>query len=210
MYSQWKLDSFQLYPIEYGGHGFRYREPMARNMDELVKDVICQIENIESRDIFLFGHSMGGLIAWLVAQQMKKKTKALFVSACEPPGCIDVGGYRKYQNEDVLAQYIMAYGRLSERRRNSTIFREILLPVIRNDFRLLSEYVYEPCAPLDTPLVVFYSKEDALMQHRKMEKWKEYGGIVRFKQLEGNHFYLEEEKNRRHILTVMEKVMVDA
>lgn len=207
LYSKWKLDHFRMYALDYSGHGFRYQEPMAQSMDDFVEDVIQQVESARLEEFFLFGHSMGGLLAWLMTQKLEKKPQVLFISACEPPGCLDVGKYEKYQREDLLMQYIVDYNRVPEKQRNSKVFRKILLPVIQNDFRILSEYVYEPEPVLDVPIVVLYSREDTMMRHEVMEEWRDYGRKVSFRQIRGDHFYLEEEQNRKQILEIMNRVM---
>ena len=104
-------------------------------------------------------------------------------------------------------QYIADYNRVSEKQKHSKIFRKILLPVIQNDFRILSEYVYEPASVLDVPIVVLYSREDTMMRYEVMEKWRDYGGNVSFRRIRGDHFYLEEEQNRGQILEIMNRVM---
>ena len=206
LYSQWKLDHFLVRGIDYSGHGFRYQEPMARSMEDLAEDVIQQIESVQPEEFFLFGHSMGGLLAWMVTQKLEEKPRVLFISACEPPGCLDVGKYGKYQKENLLMQYIADYSRVPEKQRNSKVFRKILLPVIQNDFRILSEYVYEPAPVLDVPIVVLYSREDTMMRYEVMEKWRDYGRNVSFRQIRGDHFYLEEEQNREQILEIITNV----
>lgn len=203
LYSQWKLDHFQMHALDYSGHGFRYQEPVAQNMEDLAEDIIRQIESVQPEEFLLFGHSMGGLLAWLTAQKLEKKPRVLFISACEPPGCLDVGRYEKYRREDLLMQYIADYSRVPEKQRNSKVFRTILLPVIQNDFKILSEYVYEPAPVLDVPIVVLYSREDTMMRHEVMGKWRDYGRNVNFCEMSGDHFYLEEEQSRKQILEVM-------
>lgn len=207
LYSQWKFENFLFRGLDYSGHGFRYQEPLAQSMEDLAEDVIQQIESVQLAEYFLFGHSMGGLLAWIVTQKLEKKPRVLFISACEPPGCLDVGKYEKYQREDLLMQYIADYSRVPEKQRNSKVFRKILLPVIQNDFRILSEYVYEPAPVLDVPIVVLYSREDTMMRYEVMEEWKDYGRDVSFRRIRGDHFYLEEEQNRRQILEIMDRVM---
>ncbi len=209
LYNRWELDNFTFHPIEYSGHGSRFHEPLSSNMDEIAEDVIRKIEAVKSKEYFLFGHSMGGLIAWLIAQRIKDKPKAIFISACEPPDCLNAEAYRKYQNDEALMRYMKEYGRASERQRTSEVFRKIFFPAIQNDFRILSEYVYEPCAVLDVPIIVLYSKEDTRMRYARMDNWKQFGTDVHFEQLSGDHFYLEEEQNRKRILGIMENVMIN-
>ncbi len=210
LYNKWKTDNFIFHPIEYSGHGTRFREPLSSNMNDIVEDVIQQIESAETLEYFLFGHSMGALTAWLVAQKMDIKPKALFVSACEPPDCLEAEVYKKYRNDDALMRYMEAYGRASERQRTSKVFRKIFFPAIENDFRILSEYIYEPCTALDIPIIVLYSKEDTRMRYKVMENWNKFSTDVYFEQFRGDHFYLEEEQNRKRILWIIEKVMTHA
>lgn len=209
LYQKWKIDGYIFHPVEYSGHGFRYKEPLAKDMDDMAEDVIRQIREAGAQmsDYFLFGHSMGALLAWLVMQRMEQKPKALFVSACEPPGCIDVRSYGKYRDDAVLMRYMQEYGRVSGRQMGSKVFRKILFPVLQNDFRVLSGYAYAPASVLDVPVTVLYSREDTRMRYEKMEGWKEFGRDVCFERLEGDHFYLEEERNRERILGIMERVM---
>ena len=209
LYQKWKLDGYIFHPIEYSGHGFRYKEPLAQGMDDMVEDVMRQIKEagVQTSDYFLFGHSMGALLAWLVMRRMEHKPKALFVSACESPGCIDVRSYRKYQDDNILMQYVQDYGRVSEQQMESKVFRKILLPVLQNDFRILSEYVYESTAMANVPVTVLYSREDTRMRYEKVEGWREFGRDVHFERFKGDHFYLEEERNRERILRIMERVL---
>lgn len=209
IYSKWKFEGLVPYPLEYSGHGFRFQEPMAQDMEAMVSDVVRQIEIRKPEEYFIFGHSMGGLVAWLTVQKLKRKPGALFISACEPPECLDVGRYGKYQDADILMRDLLTYKRVSERRGKSDVFRKMLLPVIRNDYRILSEYRYEPFPAIDIPVTVIYSREDTLMKYKNMETWKKYARTINFERVYGDHFYLEEEKERSRILRMINRVMED-
>lgn len=56
-------------------------ETACTNINDLVEDVTRQIsdrvEDTQEMGIFLIGHSMGALIAWLVAQSLKAKKNIL-------------------------------------------------------------------------------------------------------------------------------------
>lgn len=207
IYNTWKFNNLDPHPIEYSGHGFRYQEPLAVSMEDIVKDVTDQIQQIIPRGedkFILFGHSMGGLAAWLTAQKLKPS--ALYVSACEPPDLLDARRYEKYGNEDALMSYIRDYQRLSEKRMKSKIFLDKLLPVIKNDYRILSEYKYEAAGKLDIPVKIFFSKEDTLMRHEIMQSWSEFGSDVQFYKLSGDHFYIEDDNTKETIISLIEEM----
>ncbi len=207
IYKQWQHTNFRFHGIDYSGHGFRYQEPLPESIEALTDDVIRQMECVQADHFALFGHSMGGLIAWMVTQKLTRKPDVLFISACEPPECLDVTRYQKYGNDDTLMQYIIDYDRLPEKQRNTKVFQEIIFPFIKNDYRILSEYRYVPAENLDVPMVILYSREDTLMRYEVMEKWKEYGKNVSFFQMKGDHFYLEEEQGREKILEIVSSVV---
>lgn len=206
IYNTWKFNDFDPHPIEYSGHGFRYQEPLAESMEDIVRDVADQIQQIitpgEAKFI-LFGHSMGGLVAWLTTQRLKPS--ALYVSACEPPNLLDARRYEKYGNEGALMSYIRDYQRLSEKRMKSNTFLNKLLPIIKNDYKILSEYKYEALGKLDIPVKIFYSKEDTLMRYEMMQSWSDYGSDVQFYELSGDHFYIEDDDTRETIISRMEE-----
>lgn len=207
IYNKWRFKALAPHPIEYGGHGFRYQEPLAVCIEDMVADVIAQIRQVVSLEeggFNLFGHSMGGLIAWLTAQKLKPS--ALYVSACEPPGILDTGRYRKYGSEDALMGYISDYNRLSKKRMESKIFLDKLLSVIKNDYKLLSKYEYIEAGKLNIPIRIFCSREDTLMRYEVMQKWKDYGGDVRFYELSGDHFYIEDDDVRGTVVKIIEKM----
>lgn len=204
IYSKWKFKNLCPHPVEYSGHGFRYQEPLAESLEELAGDVAAQIRQAVQcgEEFILFGHSMGGLTAWLAAQELKPS--ALYVSACEPPGILDAGRYRRYESGDALIEYIKDYKRVSEKRLASKVFMDQILPVIKNDYRILSEYQYKKMEPLDIPIRVFSSREDTLMRCGMMQKWLEYGRDVRFYELPGDHFYIEDDGVRETIVRLID------
>lgn len=70
----------------------------------------------------------------------------------------------------------------------SKIFLDKLLPVIKNDYRVLSEYEYEEAGKLDIPIRIFCSREETLMRYEAIKKWEEYGSDVQFYELPGTTF----------------------
>lgn len=207
IYNKWKFNNLIPHPIEYSGHGFRYQEPLAHCLEDMVRDTAVQIQQVLPQggsDFILFGHSMGGLIAWLTAQRLRPS--ALYVSACEPPGILDVRRYRQYESEDVLMRYIRDYKRLSEKRMESKVFQNELLPIIRNDYLILSEYKYTEIRHLDIPIKIFCSREDTLMRYEMMQKWLDYGSDVQICELLGDHFYIEDDGVRGTMVGFIEGV----
>lgn len=202
IYSKWKIDGIECKPIEYSGHGFRYQEPLFCDEKSVVADVIKQIDTNEPYAIF--GHSMGGLIAWLLALELEKEQKSIekrlpvviFISACEPPDRLDAMKYGKYTDDKELISFLRKYNRLSEKRINTKEFCNIILPIILNDYRFLAGFNCQSIRKIEVPLVILYSKEDTLMRYDEMTGWNKYGDQVCFYELKGEHFYTDDNVSK--------------
>lgn len=88
----------------------------------------------------------------------------------------------------------------------SKILLDKLLPVIKNDYRVLPEYEYEEAWKLDILIRIFCSREDTLMRYEEMQKWEEYGSDVRFYELPGDHFYIEDDGVREKVIRLIEEL----
>ena len=199
LYDDWNIDCCEIVPIEYSGHGFRFKEPLADTMDELVCDIISQlkIDDADS-DYLIFGHSMGGLLTWLVTNRIirdaKKRPQKIILSAIEPPDLLDTNRYNRFRSDDEIVSFIKKYERLSEKRIHNSFFLQSMIPIIKNDYRLLSEYIYDDDGPLDIPVVCISSLEDSLMKHEKMGGWAKLARNVKFIDVNGDHFYIDDHK----------------
>ncbi len=197
-YEKWKLGCATCKAIEYSGHGFRFRQPLISDKDELIDDILSEMnKSLADEEYFLFGHSMGGLLAWLTARKTIaseiKSPKRVIISGCVPPEFLDTDRYNKYSSEEEVLAYLQKFGRVSEKRLYSKQMKQYYLPIIQHDFGILAELKKVEAKPLDIPMSVIYSKEDSLMDHTKIGKWVEYGKDVSFFEVKGDHFYLEEE-----------------
>src|SRR5438105_3691105 len=58
-------------PLEYPGRGARIKEPLISDMDALINDLYKQIRNnVDKMDYAIYGHSMGGLLAYLLTRKL--------------------------------------------------------------------------------------------------------------------------------------------
>jgi pimeloyl-ACP methyl ester carboxylesterase len=74
---------WHIYALDLRGHGKSGRVPNQYRPNDYVPDVISFLINLLNAPAILFGHSLGGWIALMVAAQLKKEVKALILG--EPP-----------------------------------------------------------------------------------------------------------------------------
>jgi surfactin synthase thioesterase subunit len=68
---------------------------------------------------------------------------------------------------------------------------ELVLPILRADFRLCSSYVYRPEPPLDVPIVAFAGTHDRDAGADKMREWEQQTSAdFAMRVIDGDHFFV--------------------
>lgn len=196
-WSQHLQDDIELVPLELAGHMMRLEEELYQNMDEAADDLVSMIEKkVENTDYVLYGHSMGGLLAFEVVRKLaltgKKLPEHLIISGSNPPHV-----KRKHRQIakaplEVLKEEILKLGGTPLEIFDNPEYSEIFVPMIRADYRLLEEYEYIPSSvALQCPLSIFWSDEDGRIDVEQISSWKDYGkcGYHEYK-FKGNHFFI--------------------
>ncbi|MGN7610519.1 thioesterase II family protein, partial [Magnetococcales bacterium HHB-1] len=112
-------DTIQFIPIELPGRGRRTGEPLLTNTEMLVEDIYQQIkEDIQERPYALFGHSMGGLLVYLLVHRLyaadKKQPEQLFISGSRAPQYTARPKLRYTLPKDDFLKEIKAMGGISD------------------------------------------------------------------------------------------------
>ena len=209
-FDQWSFSSnINLIKIDYKGHGFRMKEPLYDTFEEMVQDVAYQIEkNKKSEAIAIFGHSMGGLVAWDTAKLLSEQgfeIRHLFISACLPPHLFNESMYQEMATDEWQHNFLTQYGRIEKDRMESRFFKKRIYPSIKNDYRLISIHKHEDIQQLGVDIACFYGIDDELMPSKGMECWEEYtANSFMMKGFPGEHFYIENSENQKRIVKEIE------
>lgn len=200
----------KIYSMEYSGHWTRYEERMYASMEDCIESLYSEIEEIvtETDDIFLLGHSMGAIVAYEIAVRLLDhgfSVKALFLLACMPPDEID---YQKilFENNDRIKIFLNKIRQIPSKVLDSEFFEEELLPSIRNDFSILSDYVIvsKLSKRIDVRIICISGVHDPLVI--KMSGWQRYtSNICICVECEGDHFFLYDSSNISKIRDVISR-----
>src|SRR5689334_10414639 len=76
VYKDWKQffpASIELVPIEYSGHGKRSNQPLYKDVNAAIDDIYGIISKsiIDGLPYAIYGHSMGAMLAYEVAQRLR-------------------------------------------------------------------------------------------------------------------------------------------
>lgn len=187
----------ELWAPRYPGREDRLAHPFADSLAVLADDIAAAVAAGLGRGVplALFGHSMGAVIAHEVAVRLERthdiRPVLLAVSAREGPLQVSNAGLHLLDDDGLLARtrglgvqpYADAY--------DDPELRDLLLPVLRDDCRLLENHPPVPVVPVRAPLLAFAGREDRACPRALMESWAEATtGDFRLLELPGDHFYL--------------------
>lgn len=198
-YRQW-VDTLpadvELWAVQYPGREDRFTEPCVPDMDtlaDLVADALAPVLDLPTA---VFGHSMGAAVGYEVTRRLLNRgapVERLFVSARPSPS-----HQRATRTEVYLRDDDGIVGELATLRGSGIAvldqpeLRQLVLPMVRNDFRLIETYRPAVVAALPIPILALAGADDPRMTVAQAADWAEATdagfGLEVFP---GGHFYLE-------------------
>lgn len=183
-------------PLDYAGHFSRMDEPAYATFEQAVEDLAAiMIARAGGHPFALFGHSMGGALAYEIAQylaarQLAKDLSFIAVSSALPPHRRDPNMPRYYELPDRdFIQHLIDTGGMTAQLAAQAELMASYLPLIRQDYRLYHQYQPPSNPPLSTPLYALWGEEE---EDRKdnMPAWADYShAFTGSKAYPGDHFY---------------------
>jgi len=181
-------------------------EPFAESLDALVSQLAAEIPIKLLRPYALFGHSLGGLIAYELAHALvamgAPAPAALFISATSAPGWRDEHRYRAIQSPAQLKDELRRLNGMPDELLDNAELMDLVLPVLAADFRLCANWVARQRPPLNCALHVFGGKSDPCTTASALAAWqRQTTGTFSMEMFEGDHFYL-----RRHARSLLQRL----
>jgi surfactin synthase thioesterase subunit len=148
-------------------------------------------------EFIFFGHSMGALIAFEVARELRRRQAQLptllGVSATQAPDRRGQVAPVASLSDDKLTADTWASGGLPAEVMASAEFLELVLPALRADLSLMDAYEYEPEPPLPVPISIFGGRDDGMVEADDLSAWRAHtSGRATARTYPGGHFYLWE------------------
>jgi len=203
--------SIELIAMDYPGHGRRVAEPLCYNAEEIAQDLLASLFFKPDETFSLFGHSMGALVAWIMARILCEQGNSpihLFVSARQPPCVPRLHPDLAECNDRDFIRGMNLYGGLPREITRDSSALEFFLPILRADFAAVENWSV-PLFPasLPVPISAIYGKADPSIPSGSMDAWAAYSsaGFCRVC-FEGGHFHLFEnpEPVCRHIVKTLD------
>ncbi len=202
IYYKWKQylnNEIELIPIELVGRGKRIQEPLYPDVEAMINDVYEIIySQVDESPFALFGHSMGGMVAYYLAHKLIGKSgllpSHLFISGRGAPHVKKSEEKKVHllEKSQFINEIIDLGGTPSEVFQNPELL-EIFLPVLRNDFKLAETDFNETIIPLNVDMSVLLGEEEELTIAQGMGWKKHTNKKCDFHYFNGGHFYLHDQ-----------------
>ncbi|XUM21765.1 thioesterase II family protein [Bradyrhizobium oligotrophicum S58] len=198
VYARWRrgLPSWiDVVPLELPGRGARMDEPLQTDATALADQLACELIGVLLAEPYvLFGHSLGGLLAFELAHRLlargAPRPQMLLVSGTEAPAVRDGSRWREPLGDAALREELLRLNGTPPEALQSIDIMRSALPVLRADFLMCGTYVYRRRRPLPCPLHVFGGDLDET-RAEALEAWRaETSGAFGRDMLPGDHFFI--------------------
>lgn len=204
LYRSWaeKLPAYiEVFAVQLPGRETRTREMPFTRMGALVQSLMPVIHELSDEPFAFFGHSMGAIIAWELASQMKRQYGSepihLFVSGRRAPQVPDTDPPLHELPEAEFVEEVIRFNGVPQEAANHPELMELKTPLLRADFELCETYTYQPELTLNCPITAFGGLEDLSETHERIANWRERTTkFCKVHMLPGDHFFLQTSQTR--------------
>jgi len=188
-------DNVQVCGVQLPGRQNRLSETPYRDLSVLVEDLSEAFEDYCDLPFALFGHSMGALISFEFARDLRRKNLPL-------PVHLFVAGYAAPQlprrqlplhnvSDRELIIALHRFRGTPEHLLQNEQLMQMMLPVLRADFSLCETYVYRPEEPLACPITALSGLSSTDASRTELQQWAtQTTADFKIKMFSGDHFFL--------------------
>ncbi|MFM1620857.1 thioesterase II family protein [Streptococcus mutans] len=185
------------FPPRHVGSDYALCDNFVQLIDLYYKNLIT----ILKKDSILFGHSMGGTIAYFLAKKIAEKNpeltpKKLIFSAAAAPDHMKNKRLSDKENE-IIFKEIKRIGTMPEELTDNQELVDYFAPMLRADYKILEEISEIEVQKIDIPTFFIMCHKDSLTSCQTILKWKDYlDSKISFYMMpaDAGHMYLKKYK----------------
>jgi medium-chain acyl-[acyl-carrier-protein] hydrolase len=188
-------EEIDVWAVEYPGRGSRRPEPPFVRLAALVSAMLPHLQQALTKPFAVFGHSMGGLIAFEVVRRLQlrggPRPLALVAAGCRapsrPPATPPI---HALPDGEFIAHLASLNGTPASILGDPKLLR-LFLPTLRADLQAAETYSYVAGPKLTCPVASYHGASDPEIPVEDLEAWRaETRGPFTRHTFPGDHFFL--------------------
>ncbi|TDY89194.1 UNVERIFIED_ORG: surfactin synthase thioesterase subunit [Herbaspirillum seropedicae] len=201
MYLRWRRwlpHWVELLPLELPGRGGRIGDAFIEDFEALVLHLVQRHADCLQGRYVLFGHSMGALLAYGLAQHQHRLGErvplGLIVSGSPAPSMREPSRFADKRGDAALMAELRKQGGTPEEVFAHPELLRLTLDTLAADYRVCESFCYRPLPALSLPLQILAGRQDDIAAHR-IEAWsKESTLAASLDWFDGGHFFIRAQE----------------
>lgn len=187
----------ELCPIQLPGRENRLGEQPTTDLPHVIDQLMQVLARYTDLPLAFFGHSMGGLIAFYLAQRFQQRgrpLRRLIISATTPPHLAPTELAIHQLPDHAFIDAVARFNGLPHEVLQNRELMGLLLPTLRADFILCERPSGIAPTLLHTGLSVFTGLQDDRIKEADLVQWQgQTTGPVKIRKFPGDHFFLYQQ-----------------
>jgi surfactin synthase thioesterase subunit len=190
----------EVWPLLLPGREGRWSECPLRAIATVVDAIADAMAPLFDRPVALFGHSMGGLIAFELARELERRRRVvtcLIVSAVRAPHVPDPDPIADDSSDERVLKKVRGLGGIPGEVLDHPELLGLLLPTLRADLAMCADYSAGLDRRVACPIVALGGIDDPNVPRAHLRAWAEHT-TSRFvvHRFAGSHFFIFEQRDQ--------------
>jgi medium-chain acyl-[acyl-carrier-protein] hydrolase len=199
--------------LEYPGHGSRLGEPLLVTIEQMAHSIADQLMPEPRAPYALVGHSMGSLVAFETCRVLAARGVAM-------PSLLIACGHRGPRvprssppihdaSHEAFIAHLRELGATPPELFSTPDLLELMLPILRTDFRACETYSPQTRPPLSVPMALYGGLSDEDTSRETLLAWRdETSGPCTVRMFPGGHFFIRDCAD--HVVATLERDIIGA
>ncbi|MEM8922168.1 MAG: amino acid adenylation domain-containing protein [Actinomycetota bacterium] len=179
--------------VQYPARESRLNDAPITDMTELADQIAEVVRERVEPPYVVFGHSLGASVAYETALRLGDAVTHGILSARKVPARPHQASVSELPSEELLAQ-LTGLGAIPSGLLDNPEMRDLVLPAIRGDYRIVETYLRTDVVRLGCGLTVLGGIDDPTLTPEDLAEWERYtAASARVVLYPGGHFYFNDD-----------------